>query len=769
MCTDGVAALSPTLSNPATSLPLQPQPDLQAVHQRRRTTGGFLVQGDLLKGYEPAPPTRRSTTSWIYTDPRTNIEHGEALVRSSSGKRLWLCKHCYNKRQPILFLCDPQPTTVAQRHLGEHGYNRDGSEMPKLVNRKRKAQEQDSYDTRLRQTTMLEQREAQAATYNKSDWIYHFVRHVVTDNVSLRRSCSPALLNLATYRNPALSPWFPQSPRTTRDWITQTYAAAKPRIAALLAHAKSRITISFDGWKSENEVDLLAIMAHFLDADFKPKVVLLSLRNTYGSHAGDEIKQQLYDVLTEYKILDRIAFFMADNATSNDKALKLLAEVTDINPIKQRLRCTGHVINLVCKAILYGVDVDCVADVLSDAKYDVEHSDDPDAGIGTSTVSKFEEALRTKNERLKLAAWRKKGPIGKLHNLILHARATPARRAFFKSKQKEAMPDAERLLHLVINGGIKWNSTCDMLERAFILKDAIDLYQAHYRTDDEEPVEEDVLTTDDWTELKQLHDLLIPLRSQSLLVQSEFGTSKHGALYDALGTIDFLMTKLENLKKEHRHLPSTHFKASINLGWKKLNKYYTLTDQVPAYRASIFAHPHFKMAWFKSKWGGTHPAWISAATKALKGMYSQYEVQFDKESRPTSPTRVNADVSEYEAYMCIEDEFSNRGDYVQYAEETRAPSKVDPLRWWVENCHRYPILNHMAFDLLAAPASSAADERLFSKAQHVLNEDRFNTLDDLAESTQCLKNWFEQGLLDSLNLRYQEAQDKLEQDSVPHS
>jgi hypothetical protein len=112
----------------------------------------------------------------------------------------------------------------------------------------------------------------------------------------------------------------------------------------LLASAKSRITISFDGWKSDNEVDLLAIMAHLLDANFKPKVILLSLRNTYGSHAGEEIKQQLYDVLTEYRILDRIAFFMADNATSNDKALKLLAEVNDINPIKQRLSCTGHVL-----------------------------------------------------------------------------------------------------------------------------------------------------------------------------------------------------------------------------------------------------------------------------------------------------------------------------------------------------------------------------------------------------------------------------------------
>lgn len=85
--------------------------------------------------------------------------------------------------------------------------------------------------------------------------------------------------------------------------------------------------------------------------------------------------------------------------------------------------------------------------------------------------------------------------------------------------------------------------------------------------------------------------------------------------------------------------------------------------------------------------------------------------------------------------MCIEDEFINRGDYVQYAEEARAPSKVDPLRRRVENWHRYPTLSHMAFDLLAAPASSAADERPSSKAQHVLNEDRANTLDNLAEST----------------------------------
>jgi hypothetical protein len=61
--------------------------------------------------------------------------------------------------------------------------------------------------------------------------------------------------------------------------------------------------------------------------------------------------------------------------------------------------------------------------------------------------------------------------------------------------------------------------------------------------------------------------------------------------------------------------------------------------------------------------------------------------------------------------------------------------------------HRYPILPHMAMDLLAAPASSSADERTFSKAGEVLVESRYNTFADLAEANQCLKSWCDEGLI----------------------
>ena len=48
---------------------------------------------------------------------------------------------------------------------------------------------------------------------------------------------------------------------------------------------------------------------------------------------------------------DKIWYFVADNAAVNDAALRLLSHHLDVKPTEQRLRCTGHIINLVAKAI----------------------------------------------------------------------------------------------------------------------------------------------------------------------------------------------------------------------------------------------------------------------------------------------------------------------------------------------------------------------------------------------------------------------------------
>jgi hypothetical protein len=91
------------------------------------------------------------------------------------------------------------------------------------------------------------------------------------------------------------------------------------------------------------------------------------MRDTFGSYTSSNIVHHLFDVLKDYQISgSQIAFFAADNATNNDKALKLLSERFELNPITSRLRCVGYIFNLVCTAILFGVD----KDALEDTKYD---------------------------------------------------------------------------------------------------------------------------------------------------------------------------------------------------------------------------------------------------------------------------------------------------------------------------------------------------------------------------------------------------------------
>jgi len=52
----------------------------------------------------------------------------------------------------------------------------------------------------------------------------------------------------------------------------------------------------------------------------KVKTVTLALRDSLGSHTGENIKDYLLAVLREYQISDKVAYFAADNATNNDRA-----------------------------------------------------------------------------------------------------------------------------------------------------------------------------------------------------------------------------------------------------------------------------------------------------------------------------------------------------------------------------------------------------------------------------------------------------------------
>jgi hypothetical protein len=79
------------------------------------------------------------------------------------------------------------------------------------------------------------------------------------------------------------------------------YTRYQAKIIKSIATAKSKLTISFNGWKAKNDVlDLLGVVVHYLRDDDKLHNVVLTMRDTLGSHTGANIADHLFDVLKEY-------------------------------------------------------------------------------------------------------------------------------------------------------------------------------------------------------------------------------------------------------------------------------------------------------------------------------------------------------------------------------------------------------------------------------------------------------------------------------------
>jgi fatty acid-binding protein DegV len=111
-------------------------------------------------------------------------------------------------------------------------------------------------------------------------------------------------------------------------------------------------------------------------------------------------------------------------------------------------------------------------------------------------VANLENLIKNGSEEEQHRARQKQGPIGKLHNLVTHIKHNNTRKGIFESKQREAAiaKDANKILRVVTNGGIRWNSTYLMIERGIRLKDALTLYQSHEESDIHK---DNLLTKDD--------------------------------------------------------------------------------------------------------------------------------------------------------------------------------------------------------------------------------------------------------------------------------
>jgi hypothetical protein len=513
------------------------------------------VDWDRVRDFERLPPRQKRLkplTSWIY-------RHGWRLYKPSDGLEYWICRLCHlapkRPRNPVRFSypCG-KATSSAAHHLKEfHSIGPDGvisRTAPSTPSHGGAQSVLDSY------CAAAAERNAAAEAFDYETFKGLLVRTFVVEQIPLVKVESQALKDLLIYCNPRCKAALPG--RTTlKRYIASAYDQALPAVESELASANSKINLSFDLWTSPNRrLSLLGVVAHYLDKGFEPRALWLALPRMTGAHTAASLSTQLVTILDHYNLRERFGYAVTDNASENRACLDLLAQELGFDAASRHVRCIGHIINLVAHRVLFGSDVESF-----------EHE------LGNVTA-----------EVVELMTWRRKGPIGKLHNLIRYITHSSNRREAFDKLQEvafESLVDGEgdalkpRPKQLIRDNLTRWNSWYDAAERAVELRQFIDefiddelaeYYQrlARYEARSKGPTVRDPpkapslladkLSTEDWEVIVTYMTILKPFKQATMKLQGNVnaGTNAKGAIWQVLPVLGELLKGFEEARQRHR-------------------------------------------------------------------------------------------------------------------------------------------------------------------------------------------------------------------------
>jgi hypothetical protein len=335
---------------------------------------------------------------------------------------------------------------------------------------------------------------------------------IVVRNLSFRIVEWPEFHALCRVLNPESESYLATAHSTIPKLIKRSWQAQKDIVRKKLQSALSSIHISLDIWTSPNRLLLLGICAHFVGyGQEKVSKTLLALR-TVINHSGDEQFATLLPVLQDYGVIQKLGSIICDNATSNDKLCRTMSiylhekEEIPWDFTTRRIRCIGHIINLAVQAFLFQslVEID-----------QLELYDEQEA------------KGEIRDEVEERAIFRKIGPLGKLHNIVVHIQGSAGRTKEFKDLAKRTIP---------LDNRTRWNSWYQMLIVAIEKAGSIDTYTKNYLS----TLEAEYLSLTDWDRLRTIKTFLQPFHRATLETQGDYATIDR-----VLFTMDILVQYFE--------------------------------------------------------------------------------------------------------------------------------------------------------------------------------------------------------------------------------
>ncbi|KPA35365.1 transposase [Fusarium langsethiae] len=398
-------------------------------------------------------------------------------------------------------------------------------------------------------------------------------------------------------------------------------------------------------------------------------------------------------------------------------------------------------------------------------------------------VDAFEEDCQADKEiQDEVQLWRSKGPVGKLHNIIHWVQRSGQRIEKLhklQSIENTALSLEDKTTYDVItDNATRWNSSEAMMERGYLLRNALDsLVQAEVtewnqyvarRTQNgikpmpkksrkKPAIVDDKMAAEDWSIIAEYLAILKPLKIATKRLEGRPQEGKFGAIWEVLLTMEWLLKHLEEAKLQHERDEEPYLRIGCNLGWMKLDQYYTLTEDSPAYLAALVLHPAFRWSTVESQWAD-HPGWLIRGKTAVQELWEEYRnLSVEQDALPEQPTiaRKTTDLDDFMASIRklstqpAPSTSAMRDEYAEWVATTDPGDCLvdDPIQYWLLRRRQYPRLSRMAIDLFSVPAMSSEPERIFSLAGKMVTAQRGRLKADLIGAAQCISSWEKSGVI----------------------
>lgn len=271
----------------------------------------------------------------------------------------------------------------------------------------------------------------------------------------------------------------------------------------------------------------------------------------------------------------------------------------------------------------------------------------------------------------------------------------------------------------------RWNSTFDMLQRFYKLKEAIISTLAILDTQHEQ------LSSHDWIIVEKTIDILEIFYD----ITNEISAENNVSLSKVIVLCKIMIRHVNKKLNEEGTSGPIEIRLLLNTLRQQLNDRFKNVENNALYAEATILDPRFKKYGFRDEnmckiainnlkkknylAMSSAPQCASAesneetivepTTSKNKSIWEDFDTELNSRLRPQNQTA--AGIRELDKY--IDDEM--------------LPRTYDPLKWWEERKRIYPMLYNFMLKRLCIVVPC---ERVFSKAGHILNERRTSLKDD---------------------------------------